>query len=166
MEDEKIISYTYKNVWRVRNKEITKLIKGFNGSVLDLGCGDKDILNYFIPKKGVNVSKYTGLDRVDTADIITDFNKEIVPLKDKYDLGIAIGLLEYLENPMEVLKAYKPFAKRWIILTHYAPTVKGKKPPKRTWHHRFTPDDIVQFKKIFKVVHMDQHKTNLIWNCK
>ena len=163
MED-KIISYTYKNVWRVRNKEITKLIKGFNGSVLDLGCGDKDILNYFVPRKGVHVTKYVGLDRVDTADIVTDFNKEIVPLKDEYDLGLAIGLLEYLENPMEVLKAYKPFAKRWIILTHHSP--KGNKGLKQTWHHRFTPDDIVQFKKIFKVVHMDRHKTNLIWNCK
>ena len=164
MEDEKIISYTYKNVWRVRNKEITKLIKGFNGSVLDLGCGDKDILNYFVPRKGVHITKYIGLDRVDTADIVTDFNKEIVPLKDEYDLGLAIGLLEYLENPMKVLKAYKPFAKRWIILTHHSP--KGTKGLKQTWHHRFTPDDIVQFKKIFKVVHMDRHKTNLIWNCK
>ena len=164
MEDEKIISYTYKNVWRVRNKEITKLIKGFNGSVLDLGCGDKDILNYFVPRKGVHITKYIGLDRVATADIVTDFNKEIVPLKDEYDLGLAIGLLEYLENPMEVLKAYKPFAKRWIILTHHSP--KGTKGLKQTWHHRFTPDDIVQFKKIFKVVHMDRHKTNLIWNCK
>ena len=163
MED-KIISYTYKNVWRVRNKEITKLIKGFNGSVLDLGCGDKDILNYFVPRKGVHVTKYVGLDRVDTADIVTDFNKEIVPLKDEYDLGLAIGLLEYLENPMEVLKAYKPFAKRWIILTHHSP--KGNKGLKQTWHHRFTPDDIVEFKKVFKVVHMDRHKTNLIWNCK
>ena len=164
MEDEKIISYTYKNVWRVRNKEITKLIKGFNGSVLDLGCGDKDILNYFVPRKGVHVTKYVGLDRVDTADIVTDFNKEIVPLKDEYDLGLAIGLLEYLENPMEVLKAYKPYAKRWIILTHHS--TKGHKGLKQTWHHRFTPDDIVEFKKVFKVVHMDRHKTNLIWNCK
>ena len=107
---------------------------------------------------------YVGLDRVDTADIVTDFNKEIVPLKDEYDLGLAIGLLEYLENPMEVLKAYKPFAKRWIILTHHSP--KGNKGLKQTWHHRFTPDDIVEFKKVFKVVHMDRHKTNLIWNCK
>ena len=65
---------------------------------------------------------------------------------------------------MEVLKAYKPFAKRWIILTHHS--AKGNKGLKQTWHHRFGPEDIVQFKKIFKVVHMDQHKTNLIWNCK
>tara|TARA_B110000285_G_C15130569_1_gene623268 strand:+ start:1608 stop:2102 length:495 start_codon:yes stop_codon:yes gene_type:complete len=164
MEDEKIISYTYKNVWRVRNKEITKLIKGFNGSVLDLGCGDKDILNYFVPRKGVNVTRYVGLDRVDTADIVTNLNTEVVPLDAKFNLGLAIGVLEYLENPMEVLKAYKPFAERWIILTHHS--AKGNKGLKQTWHHRFTPDDIVQFKKIFKVVHMDQHKTNLIWNCK
>ena len=73
---DKIISYKHKNVWRVRNKEILKLIKGFNGSVLDLGCGDKDILNYFIPRKGVIVTDYLGLDRVKTADIITDFNND------------------------------------------------------------------------------------------
>jgi len=163
MED-KIISYTYKNVWRVRNKEILKLIKGFNGSILDLGCGDKDILNFFVPRKGVVVTDYMGLDRVNTADIVTDFNKETVKLNKKYDLGLAIGVLEYLENPIDVLKAYKPYAKRWIILTHHSP--KGKKGLKQTWHHRFYPDDIDKFKEVYSDVHMNIHKTNLIWNCK
>jgi hypothetical protein len=161
---DKIISYTYKNVWRVRNKEILKLIKGFNGSVLDLGCGDKDILNYFIPRKGVVVTDYLGLDRVKTADIVTDFNTETLKLDKEYDLGLAIGLLEYLEHPMDVLKAYKPYAKRWIILTHHSP--KGNKGLKQTWHHRFFPEDIEKFKDVYTVVHMDRHKTNLIWNCK
>ena len=164
MEAKKIISYTRKNMWRVRNKEIVKLVKGFNGSVLDLGCGDKDILNFFIPSEGITVTKYIGLDRVNKADIVTDFNNEVVPLGTKYDLGLAIGLLEYLENPMEVLKAYKPFAKQWIILTHHS--AKAYKGLKKSWHHRFTPDDILQFKKIFDVVHLDEHKTSLIWNCK
>ena len=163
MED-KIISYTYKNVWRVRNKEILKLIKGFNGSILDLGCGDKDILNFFVPRKGVVVTDYMGLDRVNTADIVTDFNKETVKLNKKYDLGLAIGVLEYLENPIDVLKAYKPYAKRWIILTHHSP--KGRKGLKKTWHHRFHPDDIDKFKEVYSDVHMNIHKTNLIWNCK
>ena len=164
MNNKKIISYTYKHLWRKRNKDITKLLTPFRGSVLDIGCGDKDILNFFTLKKDIFITEYLGIDRVDTADIVIDLNKEVVPLTKVYDLGLFIGVLEYLDDPIAVLKSYQPFAKRWVILTHYSK--KKPKALKRTWHQSYTPEDIIEFKKIFKTVELHKESTSLIWDCK
>jgi len=161
--DKIIISYTYKERWRKRNLDIVNLITPFTGTVLDLGCGDKDILNFFTIDKNILVTDYIGLDRVDKADIVTDLDNEVVNLEKTYDIGLAIGVLEYLQDPFKTLKSYKPYAKRWIILTHFS---RVDKTPKSFWNQRFFQEDITKFQETYKKVELKNFKTHLIWDCK
>lgn len=97
-------------VWSERNNYISQHITS-QSSVIDWGCGNKDTLRYISPKK------YLGIDLNSDADIIADFNIEIPIITDHYDIGLVLGVLEYLNNPEHFLKSIKPSADKFIILS-------------------------------------------------
>lgn len=162
---DKWITHEYKTAWSGRNRKIAKLLHDsrFRGSILDLGCGDKDVLRYLRPKQ--QPTEYLGLDRVPPADIIIDFNTQTYAPPKVYDLGLVLGVLEYLEDPWNFLEHYKQYANRWIILTSYSQR-KPNKGLKATWKQRILPmDDTENFQKVFKNVSQTINKSSIIWSC-
>lgn len=114
--------------WTERNLWVKNFISE-NVSVVDWGCGNKDILRY------INPSKYLGIDRISTADVVADFNIEIPTLFSKYDIGLVLGVLEYLNDPEYFLKSIKPSADTFIILCL---SNKRKKPE---WKNNFSAEE-------------------------
>lgn len=96
--------------WTSRNKLISSLIPA-NQSVLDLGCGAKDLLNYYTP------TKYLGVDCVDTADIKCDLDKEL-DLPTGWDYVVNSGILEYLDDIPSYLKKVSKFGSTYIFTWH------------------------------------------------
>lgn len=94
--------------WTNRNLEISKRIDK-NKSILDLGCGSKDLLNYTTP------SYYIGIDYNDIADIKINFNEDFTLPSDKFDYIVCSGLLEYLTNVELFLSKIKNSAETYII---------------------------------------------------
>lgn len=132
-----------KNPWSERNFFVKNYIPD-NISIVDFGCGNKEILDFCRPKK------YLGIDLVDTADLILDLNKNF-ELNEVFDLGLLLGVLEYIENPNFTLENIKKFAKTFVILTL---PVKIKK----EWRQAFTEDSIkellnIHFKNLKHVKH-------------
>lgn len=115
-------------VWTERNVWISQYIPHL-ASVIDWGCGDKDTLRYICPRK------YLGIDRTPESDIITDFNVSIPEIKDRFEIGLVLGVLEYLDNPNEFLESIKHTADTFIIL------ILSNKRKKEEWKHNFTKDD-------------------------
>ena len=114
--------------------EINLWIKNFipdNSSVVDWGCGNKDILRY------INTNRYLGIDRNEYADIIADFNVEIpnVVFHKKYDIGLVLGVLEYVQDPEYFLRSIKYSANTFIIL------VLSNKRKKEEWKQNFSVED-------------------------
>jgi len=80
-----------------------------NKKVIDFGCGDKSICNYF------KFKEYVGIDKNENADIRIDFNKEI-KLDIHSEIGLILGVLEYLEDPDIFFEKVKNSCERFIIL--------------------------------------------------
>ena len=127
-----------KNPWSQRNLFIKEYIPE-NSSIIDYGCGNKEILDFYRPKK------YLGIDILEDADIVMDLNdpREIT---EKYDVGLILGLLEYLDNPDFTLDKIKYTANKFLILT-----CNSKK--KKEWKKSFNKDQIekivkTHFKKV------------------
>lgn len=97
-------------------------------SIIDFGCGNKEILDFCNPKN------YTGIDIRDDADIVMDLNNPEI-IQEKYDIGLILGLLEYLDNPSYTLKKIKHCANTFLILT-----CNSKK--KKEWSQSFSCDQI------------------------
>lgn len=112
-------------IWAYRNKFLLKYNLE-NSSIIDFGCGDKSILSY------IKFKDYFGLDKVPPADMIVDFNKCDFQVKKRYDVGLILGVLEYLDNPTEFLRYVKIFADSFIIL------ILPKEIPKKEWAQSFT----------------------------
>lgn len=113
--------------WTERNKYITKHIPE-SASVIDWGCGDKDTLRYIQPKK------YLGIDKNVEADIIADFNISIPVIEDHYEIGLVLGVLEYLNDPKHFLETIKSTADTFIILS-----LPNRKKPE--WSKNFTIEE-------------------------
>lgn len=83
-------SSTHKPEWSGRNKKLSTFIED-NTSVLDLGCGSKNLLNYINPKT------YVGVDYNQPAcDIEINFNLDFDLPKGNWNYIVSSGLLEYL----------------------------------------------------------------------
>ena len=108
MQPSKIDTYT--KFWIERNEWIAPYIPE-ESSILDIGCGNKSILQY------VKCNDYLGLDRTEYADIKTDLDTETIEINKIYDVGLILGVLEYLTDPNNVISKYKDNAKTWIIVT-------------------------------------------------
>ena len=98
-----------KHVWYDRNTFVANYIPA-NVSIIDFGCGNKEILDFCTP------TRYLGIDLCSTADLQYDLNDEL-KLNDSYELGLALGLLEYVKDPDFTLSNIKKYATKMIVLT-------------------------------------------------
>jgi len=141
--------------WSKRNV----LLDNFNlsqCSVLDIGCGDKSILNYYSPKE------YLGIDKDNRADIIVDFDVDCLELNKTYDIGLILGVLEYLSNPDKLINDYKGNVTRFVIivLTRHAPKINHK------WKRAFNESSFNLFlSKHFNEYTVTKHNRYLIAEC-
>lgn len=100
--------------WHSRNIAISKYIPP-NVSVLDIGCGNKDMKNLIHSS-----CSYTGLDCVkhDYEMIVLDFNKtnaSDIKLEKLYNYAICSGVLEYINDPNAFIKFVSANANNIII---------------------------------------------------
>lgn len=107
---ETIIKNKKNNVpWSGRNLKISSFIDD-NSLVLDLGCGNKDLLKYIKPKK------YIGIDLNDFSDFKINFNEKFVlPALETRDYIVCSGLLEYLYDLDYFFNAIKDKSKIYIF---------------------------------------------------
>ena len=140
-------------VWSERNFWIREFIPN-NSSIIDWGCGDKDILRYISPMQ------YIGIDQNPLADIQADFNKSIPAINEIYDIGLILGVLEYLDDPKIFLQTVKPTAKQFLILCF----VDHRK--KKEWTNAFTSEEIkVLLSSLWKNVSYENNKNYLLGIC-
>jgi len=117
------------DIWADRTVFISKLIDS-NMSVVDFGCGSsliRDILN---------IKNYIGID-LNNSDINIDLNKTF-PNLDHYNIGLAIGVLEYLENPEQFLINASRVTDNMIVCC----LISSK--PKKTWKTHFRKENLVE----------------------
>lgn len=99
--------------WSGRNKKVSTFIED-NSSVLDLGCGAKDLLKYIKPIKYIGIDYYTN----DYADIKLDFNDNFNLPGGPWDYIVCSGLLEYLKDADNFLNNIKNKSKT-VIITYW-----------------------------------------------
>ena len=119
-------------------------------TIVDFGCGDKSFLNYFKPKE------YIGLDKNKTADIVIDFDINDIPLNKEYDVGLVLGVLEYVKDTDLFLEKIKPFAKKFIIMS-----LQVKRPKyHHGWVSFFTKEtfDVLVKKHFSKINYYDRNR--------
>jgi hypothetical protein len=116
-----------KHVWYDRNTFVANYIPD-NVSIIDFGCGNKEILDFCTP------TKYLGIDICDQSDLKFDLNNEL-KLDEIYDIGLALGLLEYIKDPDFTLSNIKKYVKKIIVLN-----LDVKK--KNEWVQTFNEDQI------------------------
>jgi hypothetical protein len=114
-------------IWATRNVFLDQFELA-DCSVVDFGCGDKSILKY------QTFREYIGLDQVPTADIQINFDTDAITLAKHYDVGLVLGVLEYLKDPAEFVRSMKPFADRFIIM------ILAKDVAKPEWRQAFTQE--------------------------
>ena len=119
-----------KHSWSQRNKFIVPFLNE-QSSIIDYGCGHKDILNYYKP------TKYLGIDLNPSADIVVDLNN-FEPIYFGYDYGLILGVLEYLNNPFTFLNKVSTTADKFIILNF----IRGKR--KKAWKQSFSLDQLLE----------------------
>lgn len=142
-----------KNPWSDRWVFVKDYIPN-NVSVIDFGCGNKESLDYITP------SKYIGVDKLDTADIIADLNKPI-QINDKFDVALLLGVLEYVKDPEYTLNNIVGSADHFVVLSL---TAKKAKPE---WQRAFTEQSIDQLlQNYFSDVKHHWHGRYILSVCK
>ena len=140
-------------VWSERNLWIREFIPN-DCSIIDWGCGDKDVLRYISPPK------YLGIDQNPLADIQANFNESIPVIDKKYDTGLVLGVLEYLDDPNQFLRTIKPTADQFIILCF----VNRRRKPE--WTNAFTSDEVKQMLSTFwKNISYETYRNYLLAIC-
>lgn len=128
----------WKNPWSDRFLFLEKYIPN-NMSIVDFGCGNKQILDYCSP------IEYLGIDITDDADLKIDLNKPF-DLDKNFNLGLILGLLEHIDDPEFTLQNCIRYADAFIVLTSSAKM-------KAEWKHSFDRSKIENLlKKYFETV--------------
>lgn len=120
--------YELKHRWNQRTKKVVEIIEP-NKSIIDIGCADKDFLNFY------NAIEYIGLDKTDKADIQIDLDIDFYTPTKTFDYCLFLGVLEYLEDPDKVINFYKHYADTSVIL------FSNKKTKKSLWKNFFTEQE-------------------------
>lgn len=93
--------------WQYRNKMIAEMMRP-NSTVLDLGCGAKNLLKFYKP------SKYLGVDGVATADLVLDLNTDF-QLPSGWDYAVNSGILEFVVRPDLYLEKIKGISNEYFF---------------------------------------------------
>ena len=93
--------------WQHRNKIIAEMMRP-NSSVLDLGCGAKNLLKFYKP------SKYLGVDGIDYADLVVDLNSDF-QLPSGWDYAVNSGILEFVVRPDLYLEKIKGVSREYFF---------------------------------------------------
>jgi hypothetical protein len=126
-----------------------------NKSIIDFGCGTKDVLNYIFPKE------YLGIDIVSTADLIYDLDTLTFKTEAHYDVALMLGLLEWMKNPFEFVNSVKTVADRFIILFLF------KDQKKQKWKQSFNQIDVTnKLNNIFNFVEIKKYEQWSVYECK
>ena len=141
-----------KNPWSSRWEFVKNYIPD-DISIVDFGCGNREVLDYIKP------AKYVGIDRCADADIVADLDQPL-HLNEQFDLGLLLGVLEYLEDPRRTLNNIVGYAESFIVVT-----LAAKKKPE--WRQAFDIDSIDQLLcKFFSTVEHHKHGRYILSVCK
>jgi hypothetical protein len=136
--------------WRKRNEKIANELLIPNRSVLDLGCGAKNLLNYYSP------SRYLGVDGgSNEADILVDLDTDF-NLPSGWDYVVNSGILEYLFNIDSYLAKIQHLGNEYIF-TWWQGEGFGRAPAERIKN-----DYIKKYYIIDKELNWGNQK---IWKC-
>lgn len=98
--------------WKTRARIIANAVEP-GGAVLDMGGGLETLRKYLRDPR-----VYVSVDKVQCTEstIVADFNKGEYPeLSEKFDVVVAQGLIEYLDDPAAFLQAAKRYAPKLIV---------------------------------------------------
>ncbi|MEW6008513.1 MAG: class I SAM-dependent methyltransferase [Candidatus Omnitrophota bacterium] len=80
------------------------------GRVLDIGGGEGYLREY--------IPDYTNIDKVSTADIQLDLEKETIPFEDNsFNCVLCLDALEHLDNLHDVFDKLCRITKKWLIIS-------------------------------------------------
>lgn len=141
-----------KNPWSDRWEFVKHYLP--NGvSVIDFGCGNKEVLDYITP------SVYLGVDQLGTADLVADLNSPL-ELTGHYDVALLLGVLEYVADPDLTLSYISHYADTFVVVS-----LAVKK--KQEWAQAFTQQSIDQLlSRHFAYVEHHQHGRYILSVCK
>jgi hypothetical protein len=95
--------------WLERNEFVKQFVPA-GSTVVDYGCLHRSILNYISPVK------YLGIDINGSPDIVHDLNTGIPTDIGHWDIGLILGVLEYLQDPEKFLLEASATADTVIVL--------------------------------------------------
>ena len=101
------IDYMKSPHWEYRNKMISDMMEP-NKTVIDLGCGAKNLLKFYTP------AAYLGVDGVPSADLVVDLNSDF-KLPDGWDYAVNSGILEFVNRPDLYLDKIKTISKEYFF---------------------------------------------------
>ncbi|MFH0831811.1 MAG: class I SAM-dependent methyltransferase [archaeon] len=117
-----------------KNVLVAKIIENYakKGRLLDIGCGNGNILSYFSKKFkvfGLDISSYIlkkAKEAVPSAKVkVCDIEKKDIPFKKKFDVIFLWNIIEHMKNPGKVLKRIgKNLGKNSIVVIHL-PTINN-----------------------------------------
>ena len=93
--------------WEHRNRLISKMMLP-NKTVVDLGCGSKNLLKFYTP------TKYLGVDGIPSADLIMDLNTNFT-LPTGWDYAVNSGILEFVIRPDLYLEKIKNISNEYFF---------------------------------------------------
>lgn len=103
--------YSYNHMisphWEHRNKLISEMMLP-NKSVIDLGCGAKNLLKFYTP------SSYLGVDGIPSADLRINLNSDFM-LPTGWDYAVNSGILEFVIRPDLYLEKIKKVSKEYFF---------------------------------------------------
>lgn len=93
--------------WEWRNQLIGNMLMP-KKTVIDLGCGARNLLKYYEP------AEYLGVDGIPSADLILDLDNDF-KLPGHWDYAINSGILEFVIRPDLYLEKIKTIADEYIF---------------------------------------------------
>jgi hypothetical protein len=102
------IDYLRKPHWTGRNKLIAEHFLEPDKSVLDIGCGGKDLLRYYKPVR------YLGVDGIVEADLVVDLNLDF-KIPGGWDYVVCSGIFEHVDRADFLLKKLLNLGNEYIF---------------------------------------------------
>lgn len=141
-----------KNPWSERWKFVKDYIPN-DVSIVDFGCGNKELLDYITP------AHYLGIDLLNSADLVANLDEPFY-LDKKFDVAVLLGVLEYVNDPEYTLNNIVHNADHFVVLS--LPVKK-----KSEWRRAFTESSIDQLlRKYFSSVDHHWHDRYILSVCK